>query len=299
MRRHVIAALATGALSLGLATTPAAPAAASWPNGPSGPVIFVDGQWLIRTTASGGAAQLSFRYGRAGDVPVVGDWDGNGTETVGVVRDTGGPTWQWLLRNSNSAGGADITWSFGEVRRGPGGLLGSVPVVGNFDQSDYEYEIGVVLYQPNGVLLWQILRQLEPNVVPVFFNYGRITDYPVVGDWDGDGDDTAGVVRGTNQWLIDDGTFDGGDASGVFTFGSADPTVAELPVTGDWDGNGTDTPAVLRNVPADRPGGPFQQWIYRNANSSGPAAGTFTFGGAAQTIPLPFTIPPRLAIEVT
>lgn len=28
----------------------------------------------------------SYRYGRAGDIPVVGDWDGDGTQTLGVVR---------------------------------------------------------------------------------------------------------------------------------------------------------------------------------------------------------------------
>ena len=43
----------------------------------------------------------SYRFGRAGDIPVVGDWDGDGTQTVGVVRPRkAAGTNRILLRNS-------------------------------------------------------------------------------------------------------------------------------------------------------------------------------------------------------
>ena len=61
--------------------------------GPSGTSTggFAAGTWRV---SNANAEQLStsarvfasYRWGRAGDLPVVGDWDGDGTQTVGVVR---------------------------------------------------------------------------------------------------------------------------------------------------------------------------------------------------------------------
>ena len=62
----------------------------------------------------------TFTYGQAGDIPVMGDWNGDGTHTVGVVRGN-----RWLLRNSNTAGNADIDFVFGKV--------GDIPVVGDWE----------------------------------------------------------------------------------------------------------------------------------------------------------------------
>jgi hypothetical protein len=296
-----LAALGAGLLlSTGLVAL-APPAAAATPDGRSGPVIVAGAQWLVRTTPTGGAAQLTFNYGRSDDLPVVGDWDGNGSETVGRVRFTAAGTFQWLLRNSNSGGPADVTVSFGQIRFVAVDRLGSIPVVGNFDPADDAYEIGVARYDDTtGLITWQIRRDLTPTSPVSTFVYGRTaTDVPVVGDWDGDGADTAGVVRSPNRWLLTDRVLAGGGATRSFAYGASDPRVTELPVPGDWDGNGTDTPAVLRNVPATRAEGPFQQWLYRNVNSAGPATGTFTYGGAAQTLSQPIEYAPRLAIEVT
>ena len=44
--------------------------------------------------------------------PVTGDWDGNGTDTVGTFIPS---TRAWLLRNSNSSGGADVQFGYGGV----------------------------------------------------------------------------------------------------------------------------------------------------------------------------------------
>jgi hypothetical protein len=64
---------------------------------------------------------------------------------------------------------------------------------------------------------------------------------PVVGDWNGDGYDDAGTLRGTVYRLdLDgDGTFEdaaGGDRTAAFapSFGTG------VPVAGDWDGDGAD-----------------------------------------------------------
>ena len=57
-----------------------------------------------------GAADFSFVYGNSGDTPIAGDWDGDGTDTIGVYRPATG---QILQRNSNSAGPADNTFQYG------------------------------------------------------------------------------------------------------------------------------------------------------------------------------------------
>jgi len=59
--------------------------------------------FFLRNSNSAGPADLMFSYGWPGATPLVGDWDGNGTDTVGVY-DSGSAT--FFLRNSNSAGAA-------------------------------------------------------------------------------------------------------------------------------------------------------------------------------------------------
>ena len=43
------------------------------------------------------------------DKPVVGDWDGNGTDTIGVVRNDNGGA-RWMLSNNNAAVNYDFGW---------------------------------------------------------------------------------------------------------------------------------------------------------------------------------------------
>jgi hypothetical protein len=49
-------------------------------------------------------------FGERGDLPVAGDWNGDGVDTIGVYRPS---TQTFLLRNENTAGVADVTWSLG------------------------------------------------------------------------------------------------------------------------------------------------------------------------------------------
>src|SRR5258708_6697095 len=70
---------------------------------------LVTAQWFLRTSPTSGAADISFPYGDPGDLPIVGDWNGDGVDTVGVVR---GST--FYLRNSNSAGAADVSFVYGD-----------------------------------------------------------------------------------------------------------------------------------------------------------------------------------------
>jgi hypothetical protein len=64
--------------------------------------------WLLRNSLSGGAAEVQFDFGLAGDQKLMGDWNGDGTRTPGVFRNG-----TWYLRDRNGAGGRYISFPFG------------------------------------------------------------------------------------------------------------------------------------------------------------------------------------------
>jgi peptidoglycan/xylan/chitin deacetylase (PgdA/CDA1 family) len=94
------------------------------------------------------------------------------------------------------------------------------------------------------------------------------TDRYVTGDWDGDGDFTPGVVRGTTWYLRNSNS--AGPADVVLGYGG--PT--DRPIAGDWDGNGTWTPGVVRG----------NRWYLRNSNSTGPGTIAFDYAGPTDRV---------------
>jgi len=294
-RSRAAAVLAVVALSTAVGGLVQPTAAGAQPAPPSKPAIFHNGNWYLRDTLTTGVATSTFRYGTPGDHPVMGDWDGDGDDTVGIVRTTQLPSGEfvftWHLRNTNSAGPATVApFVFGDVRFVAVDQLGALPVVGDWD-GDGDDTPGVMVYdfELDGPILWQLRNSIGAGAPDVTFNYSRGRDLPVVGDWDGDGDDSIGVVRG-RTWLLRNAVA-GGNADLTFGYGSS--SYFELRVPGDWDGNGTDTPAVLRNRPPTEVGG-SEVWLFRNSNSAGGANGEITFGSDAQTVDLPFETVPRL-----
>src|SRR5215831_14304846 len=90
--------------------------------------------WYIRNQTSAGPTTVApFAFGGPGWVSVMGDWDGNGTTTIGVVDPA---TMTWYLKNSNGPGAPDITpFRFGAP--------GWIPVIGDWN-GDGTTTIGVV-----------------------------------------------------------------------------------------------------------------------------------------------------------
>src|SRR4030095_12579458 len=78
-----------------------------------------DALFYLRNSNSAGFADLTLSYGPTGAVPLIGDWNGDGTDTVGVY-DASNQT--FYLRNSNPPGFADLT-----IRFGP---MGAIPLAG-------------------------------------------------------------------------------------------------------------------------------------------------------------------------
>jgi hypothetical protein len=117
---------------------------------------------------------VTFSFGQAGDLPVAGDWDGDGRDTIGVYR--GG---RWLLRNSLSAGPADLAFTYGDATKRP--------VVGDWNGDGVD-SVGVFR---NGT--WSVLNASSAGPSSSVFTIGAAGDKPVVGEWDLDGRDEAGV----------------------------------------------------------------------------------------------------------
>jgi peptidoglycan/xylan/chitin deacetylase (PgdA/CDA1 family) len=183
--------------------------------------------------------------GRVAAKAVVGDWDGDGDSTAGLVH---GNT--WLLRNTNSTGAADLTFRYGSST--------DRKVVGDWDGNG-TVTPGVVRGNT-----WYLRNSNSTGDADVVLQFGSATDRPVVGDWDGDGTDTPGVFRRGTWFLRNSSSTGVADLS--FAYGVAGAT----PLPGDWDGNGTDTPGTVRG----------NTWQLRNLNSSGSAQLNFSYGSA-------------------
>jgi glucose/arabinose dehydrogenase len=203
---------------------------------------------FLRNSASTGNASASFTFGAQGDIPRFCDWDGNGTDTIGVFRNGA-----FFLRNSNTSGAAEGTFSFGDP--------GDIPICGDWN-GDSKDSVGVFR---NGV--FYLKNTNHTGVADITFGFGDPGDRPVVGDWNGDGKTTIGVLRNGVFFLRNSNST--GVADATFGYGQA----GDVPVAGDWDGNGSTTIGVWR------PG----VFLLRNSNTTGVAQITAGFGNGSDT----------------
>ena len=86
--------------------------------------------------------------------------------------------------------------------------------------------------------IWYLADEAPPGTV-TSFAFGRSTDTPIVGDWDGDGDHEPGVVRG-NIWYLAD------EAPPVVVTSFAFGRSTDTPIVGNWDAQGGDEIGVVR-----------------------------------------------------
>jgi V8-like Glu-specific endopeptidase len=210
--------------------------------------------WYLRSDpAPGGADVGSFVYGLPGWIPVVGDWNGDGVDTVGVV-DPG--TERWYLRNSNSSGGPDAgSFVFG--------LPGWIPVVGDWNGDGHT---GIGAYDP-ATATWYLRRGDSSGAADAgVFVFGAPGWVPVTGRWRGGTRSGIGVVDpATANWYLRSSASAGKPDAGVIQFGAP----GWQPVTGDWEGTKTSQLGVIDPT--------NEQWYLRG--STGQLAASFAYGG--------------------
>lgn len=172
-------------------------------------------------------APSRFTYGRIGDVPLIGDWDGDRVETPSVRRSN-----VYFVRNSLTSGVADSSFSYG--------WSSDIPLSGDWDGDGID-TLGVFR---NGRFF--LRNSNSSGVADIDFVLGQRGDVPIAGDWDRDGRDEVGLQRGNQMmlWNSDDASRrDPGAPFRSFDFGR----VGDTPFVGDWNHDGYDTVGLRRD----------------------------------------------------
>jgi hypothetical protein len=216
---------------------------------------FKAGVWYLRNSNSAGPADITVSFGGdASDLPIVGDWDGDGVDTIGVYRSSTGVM---FLSDSNTAPSVVYNPVFGNP--------GDTPFAGRWDNTMTHDGIGV--YRPSNGILYE-KKNLTTGYSDYFAIFGNPGDQGVAGDWNGDGIDSIGVYRptGTRWYLTNNGGPSGitySDIDFVWTIGTS------YAVVGDWDGDKTTTVGYLTSA---------GNFTLHSSNAAAASDTTFAFG---------------------
>ena len=228
--------------------------------------VLRNGQWHLDRSGNSAWDQCGSdgcdAFGQAGDMPVVGNWDGGDRSLLGVLR---AGTAQWFLdRNGNGQWdgcGADSCLTFGDI--------GDLPVAADWS-SDGKAKMGVFragnwYLDANGNGRWdgcEIDRCYLKAPNQSAPGFGLSGDLPIAGDWNGDSLAKVGVFRAGN-WYFDDGNgqWDGCEIDRCHLKNPEQPSAGfglggDYPVVGDWNGDGVLKIGVFRNG----------SWFFDNGN---------------------------------
>jgi hypothetical protein len=157
-------------------------------------------------------------------VVLIGDWNGDGTDTLAVRRGN-----RFYVKNSISGGVADTVFSYGDAR--------DVVLVGDGD-GDRDDTLAVRRGQ------YFMKNDPSTGIAENVFFYGDPADVVLVGRWSaGQAGDALGVRRGGTCYLRNSLT--SGPAETVFGYGNPTDTA----FVGDGNGDGVDTLGVRRPRP--------------------------------------------------
>ena len=206
------------------------------------------GRFDIRGDA--GAADQVVMLGQAGDVPVSGDFDGDGKLDVAVFRP---------MVDSNGDGVADAAgWTIVESSTGNRRevLFGAPGMMDLPAPADYDGDgkTDIATFRPDSDLLpgaahWFILPSGGGSAYAVAFGASGMMDMPAPADYDGDGRadiatyrPESDLVPGAAQWFI---LPSGSNSAYSVAFGA--PGTMDQPVPADYDGDGKADIATFRS----------------------------------------------------
>lgn len=214
------------------------------------PGVFSGGVWQFRTDES----RTTVRWGISGDVPVPGDYNGDGFSDLAVYRPSDSSWWIALQGIAPENVGTQWFAFWGEA--------GDIPVPADYD-GDGATDIAV--FRPTTATWYTVGSSSGAAVV----HFGKPGDLPVPGDFFGDGRDRVATWQSDSAWWS---VQEGGGAL-RWQWGSAD----DAPVLSDADGDG----ALELSVYRPRAG----TW-YRRLSQSSFANVEVTQWGLPQDLPL-------------
>ncbi|MFI5593372.1 GH25 family lysozyme [Amycolatopsis sp. NPDC051758] len=215
-------------------------------------------------------------YGNSPMVPIVGDWDGNGTDTPSGYDPTSAT---FLVSNTPETGQAQYSFRYGNpgaqplvgdwdgdgkdnigVRMGNTFFLRTSPVTSGTETTtsvafgdasdtpaigdwDGDGKDNVGFYRPSAARFYlRTSANTDPVDVTTVVLYGNTNAQPLIGDWNGDGKDNIGVRMGNTFFFRTSEVNDNAEVTASVAYGNG---TTEIPIVGDWDGNGTDTQGIV------------------------------------------------------
>ncbi|MBG0828704.1 VCBS repeat-containing protein [Planomonospora sp. ID67723] len=213
-------------------------------------------------------------YGNSPMIPIRGDWDGDGKDTVSAYDPTSG---RFYISNNPASGQHEYAFMYGNPN--------AVPLVGDWDgdgKDNVGVRMGITFYLrtspvTSGTETTQSVAYGDGPMIPAVgdwdgdgkdtvsaydprsgrfyisnnpasgqheyaFMYGNPNAVPLVGDWDGDGKDNVGVRMGNTFYLRTSPVTTGTETTHAVAYGDG----TDLPITGDWDGDGKASQGVVR-----------------------------------------------------
>ncbi|HSW96956.1 MAG TPA: VCBS repeat-containing protein [Candidatus Saccharimonadales bacterium] len=215
------------------------------------------GTWSVRNL---NGTVSSRNHGNSTDIPVRGDFDGDGKTDYAIFRPSAN-AWYIHYASDLNTTTYDTINSFGQS--------GDIPVIGDYD-GDGKSDVAV--FRP-GNSTWYIRNSSDASTTSVAFGNSTY-DTPIVGDFDGDGKADYGIFRhGIGTYYIH---LSGSDVNPndyhTYTFGQD----GDIPMIGDYDG---DEKSDLANF---RPSNGTWYMLY----SSNSTTHSVAFGSGTYDIPV-------------
>ena len=164
---------------------------------------------------NGGAADRTVNFGYYPfAIPIVGDWDGNGYDDIGVFNPSNNTFYLYLLNNTSTA------TFYKSVALGS---TGDYPIAGDWN-GDGKVDIGV-FRQGDSTNTFYLDLDLTGGAAEHSYTLGNVGDIPIIGNWDGDGDANIGIYRPSTGEFVKDSNIPN------IAVDAASPTITAFSVT--------------------------------------------------------------------
>ena len=184
-----------------------------------------------------GKTDKNLSWARPGDIPITGDFNGDGRADIAVFRTAGNRRDWYFDFGANGSEDKRISW----------GRPGDIPIAADFN-GDGQTDIAI-FRTTNAARAWYFDYNLDGRTDNDIPSWGRPGDIPIAGDFNGDGRGDIAVFRSSgNQrnWYFD-----------FSANGSEDKRISwgrpsDIPIAGDFNGDGRTDIAIFRTTNAAR-----------------------------------------------